>query len=72
MRNDIQGIPAHEILYEQTTSKGDIWKIRETYVPFESTLYVIRYFTTSSDFYDKYVTVVDDMIQSVKVDGRVC
>ncbi|MDN5847794.1 MAG: hypothetical protein L0H53_16135 [Candidatus Nitrosocosmicus sp.] len=71
-RIDIPGTPAHEIVYEYMTSKGDIWKDKEVYIPSENTLYVIRYNTVGLDYYDKYSSIVDDMIQSVKVDGRVC
>ncbi|MDN5847010.1 MAG: hypothetical protein L0H53_12135 [Candidatus Nitrosocosmicus sp.] len=68
----VQGIPAHEIVYEETSPSGDVWKAKETYFPSENTLYVIRYFTLGSEYYNKYITIVNDMIQSIKVDGCAC
>lgn len=70
MRSDIGHMMAYDILYEQSTSSGNLWKIKETYIPSENTLYVIRYFTTSPEHFDKYASVADTMIQSVKVDGE--
>lgn len=72
LRSDIGDLTTYEILYEQDTSSGNVWKIKETYIPSENTLYVIRYFTTSPELFDNYASVADSMIQSVKVDGRAC
>lgn len=71
-RIDIQGSPAHEIVYETMAPNGEIWKSKEVYIPSENTLYVIQYNTVGSDYYDKYISIVDKIIQSVKVDGRAC
>jgi hypothetical protein len=71
-RTNVQGKPAYEIVYEETLSSGEIWKKKEVYIPFESTMYVIRYDTVGTNYYDKYISIVDDMIQTVKVDGRAC
>lgn len=72
VRTDVQGNPAHEIVYEEILSSGDIWKKKEVYIPSQNTLYVIRYDTVGTDYYDKYISIVDEMIQTVKVDGRAC
>jgi hypothetical protein len=71
-RIDVQGIPAHEIVYEYVSSSDEIKKNKEVYIPSENTLYVIRYETVGSDYYNKYISIVDNMIQTVKVDGRAC
>ncbi len=71
-RIDIQGTPAHEIVYEHIVSNGEIWKHKEVYIPVGNTLYTIQYDTVGSEYYDKYISIADNMIQTVKVDGRAC
>jgi hypothetical protein len=72
IRKDIQNTPAYQIIYERLTPNGNVLKTQEVYIPTEYSLYIIRYDTTGSNYYDKYITHFRDMIQTLQVDGRKC
>ncbi|HKR72648.1 MAG TPA: hypothetical protein VJR94_00900 [Candidatus Nitrosocosmicus sp.] len=72
LRKDINNSSAHQIIYERLTPDGNVLKTKEIYIPAKNNLYVIRYDTSSSNYYDKYISYFDSMIQTIKVDGRKC
>ncbi len=72
IKKDINNLSTHQIIYETLTPHGNVLKTKEVYIPTENTLYVIRYDTSGSNFYDKYISYFDSMILTIKVDGRKC
>ncbi len=72
IRKDINNTSAHQIVYERLTPNGNVFKTKEIYIPTESNLYVIRFDTLGSNFYDKYISYFDSMVQSIDVDGKKC
>jgi hypothetical protein len=69
---DIQNTSTHQITYERLTPNGNILKTKEIYIPTENNLYVIRYDTLGSNYYDKYIAYFDNMVQTIKVNDRKC
>lgn len=69
---DIQRVPSHEIIYKHINLNSDISKTKEVYIPYGNTLYILRYHTLDTDYYDNYISIVNEMIQSIRVDGRAC
>lgn len=72
IRKDINNTSSHQIVYERLTPNGNVLKTKEIYIPFENNLYVIRFDTLGPNFYDKYISYFDSMVQSISVDGRRC
>ncbi len=72
IRKDIQNTPAYQIIYERLTPNGNVLKTQEIYIPIENNLYIIRYDTWGSNYYDKYISYFNDMVQTLQVDGRKC
>ena len=69
---DIQNTSTHQITYERLTPNGNVLKTKEIYIPTENNLYVIRYDTSGSNYFDRYVTYFDSMIQTIKVNDQKC
>jgi hypothetical protein len=70
--NEIQinGCPAHEIVYSQgIPNREDKWKILETFLVDCNKEYVLRFTATDNSLYDEYIEVVQQMVQSYKVEG---
>lgn len=69
---DIQNTQTHQITYERLTPNGNVLKTKEVYIPTENNLYVIRYDTSGSNYYDRYIAYFNSMIQTIKVNDRKC
>ena len=70
--NEIQinGCPAHEIVYSQgIPNKEDKWKILETFLVDCNKEYVLRFTATDNSLYDQYIESVQQMVQSYKGEG---
>ena len=72
LRKDINNASAHQIVYDRLTPDGNVLKTKEIYIPTEKNLYVIRYDTSGSNYYDKYISYFDSMIQTIKVNDQKC
>lgn len=69
---DIQNTQTYQITYERLTPNGNVLKTKEVYIPTENNPYVIRYDTSGSNYYDRYITYFNSMIQTIKVNDRKC
>jgi hypothetical protein len=72
----INGYPSYKIVYIQrfssTTGSAEVWKIMEVYVLSDNIEYTIRFAATDSIHYYKYISTVENMIQSIKIEGQKC
>jgi hypothetical protein len=67
----ISGLPAYRTIYTQSfPDSEEIWKIMETYIVSGADMeYVIRFTATDNESYDRYISVVDNIVKSVIIDG---
>lgn len=67
---EINGCPAYQIIYlEGFPNSEEQWKRMLTFFIACDKEYVIRYTATENDLYDKYLRVIDDMLQTFKING---
>lgn len=68
-RTDFGGVSAYKIIYNEPISSGNIWKVMETIIVYGDMQYLIRFTATDSETYGNYISVVDSMVKSIKIEG---
>jgi hypothetical protein len=73
-RITVNGHPAYRIVYTQPIPDSEeIWKIMATYIVSGDMQYTILFTATDNETFDKYISVVDSMVNSIKLDeGKKC
>ncbi|HEY9385706.1 MAG TPA: PsbP-related protein [Nitrososphaeraceae archaeon] len=73
-RTTVNGHHAYSIVYTQPIPDSEeIWKIMATYIVSGDMQYTILFTTTDNETFDKYISVVDSMVNSIKLDeGKKC
>jgi hypothetical protein len=73
---EVNGYPSYKIVYIQsfssTTGSPQVWKIMEVYVLSDNIEYTLRFTATDSEHYYKHISTVENMIQSIKIEGQKC
>jgi PsbP-like protein len=73
-RTTVNGRHAYSIVYTQPIPDSEeIWKIMATYIVSGDMQYTILFTATDNETFDKYISVVDSMVNSIKLDeGKKC
>jgi hypothetical protein len=68
-RTDLGPNPAYKIVYNEPVSSGEIWKIMVFITVSGDMQYLVRYTATDPEIYGNYISMVDSMIKSIKIQG---
>jgi PsbP-like protein len=68
-RTELGPNPAYEIIYNEPVPSGELWKIMIFMTVSGDMQYVVRYTATDPGTYGYYVSVIDSMIKSIKIEG---
>jgi hypothetical protein len=67
-RTEVGGMPAYKIVHNNPITPENMWKTMNMIIVANNMQYTLLFTTTSQDAYGNYISVVDNMIKSIKID----